>query len=214
MLRCPRPDDGQRQAAHRVLSVSSLYPGDAPSRRRFDVTVPPGKLWLLGDHRSVAYDSQITGPLAVQVVGRVFCILRSGRIISLHTPQTFIAGGLAPAHKSLPPAAIGMALFVLGLLALLAPVMIGIVRQALRARRRRPPVQSAPSPSPVQASVPARDCWPIARVARPPGTERTAMTVGVQDELRRIVARLAPSHELADRRRSARTGMPRRPAAG
>ena|SRR2546421_6766605 len=35
-----------------------LYPGDAPSQVRFDVMVPQGKLWVMGDHRSDSSDSR------------------------------------------------------------------------------------------------------------------------------------------------------------
>ncbi len=35
-----------------------LYPGDAPSTVKFDVRVPQGKLWLMGDHRSDSADSR------------------------------------------------------------------------------------------------------------------------------------------------------------
>jgi signal peptidase I len=35
-----------------------LYPGDIPSQLDFDVLVPEGKLWLLGDHRSQSADSR------------------------------------------------------------------------------------------------------------------------------------------------------------
>ncbi|MET8866671.1 signal peptidase I [Nonomuraea sp. NPDC004580] len=37
---------------------SYLYPDDYPSGDKFDVTVPAGKLWLMGDHRSASFDSR------------------------------------------------------------------------------------------------------------------------------------------------------------
>ena len=35
-----------------------LYGGDAPSELKFSVIVPPGRLWLMGDHRSMSADSR------------------------------------------------------------------------------------------------------------------------------------------------------------
>jgi signal peptidase I len=38
--------------------TSYLYPGNAPSTPFGPVTVPAGRLWVMGDHRAVSYDSR------------------------------------------------------------------------------------------------------------------------------------------------------------
>lgn len=59
-----------------------LYPGDAPSSTAFDVLVPQGRLWLMGDHRSNSQDSRSLlgspggGMVPVDnVVGRAFAVV-------------------------------------------------------------------------------------------------------------------------------------------
>jgi signal peptidase I len=52
-------DDDRITINGKPLDESSyLYSGDFPSGDEFDVTVPQGKLWLMGDHRSSSADAR------------------------------------------------------------------------------------------------------------------------------------------------------------
>jgi signal peptidase I len=128
---------GQITVNGKSLTEPYVYPGDPASRTRFDVIVPAGEMWVMGDHRSIADDSQSEGPLDVRVVGRVFLILRGGHAIFLQTPRTFVADGLAPGGSQIPPALVGAAAGSLAFLLLLAALSVfGLVRYVIRRRRR------------------------------------------------------------------------------
>ena len=74
-----------------------LYPGNTPSDNTFDVIVPQGKLWVMGDHRAASSDSRAhlgdPGGGFVptdRVIGRAFAVVwpfSDAEILS--TPATF-----------------------------------------------------------------------------------------------------------------------------
>jgi signal peptidase I len=110
------------------LDEPYIYPGDKPSDRQFSVTVPPNRLWVMGDHRSLSADSRVhmadpgNGTIpADNVVGRAFVLVWPlDRWSTLGVPDTF-------KRKSLDDAAVTTSSVGLFLLVPLAVV-----------RRRRP----------------------------------------------------------------------------
>jgi signal peptidase I len=144
---------------------SYLYPGDVPSVQKFSITVPAGRLWVMGDHRSVSWDSrghtQDPGNGTIpenHVVGRAFVIVAPiSRWRILPIPATFEQPKLtASAAAGANPALAGLGVLrvpggsVLGALALPgAPAAAGVaaalpltllerrLRRRLRGRMRR-----------------------------------------------------------------------------
>lgn len=115
-----------------IEEESYLYPGDVPSDRFFDITVPQERLWVMGDHRSVSLDSRSHtadpggGSIPVgQVIGRAFVIVWPfNRFSSIDIPATFAQPGLQALGESVPlVAGFGLA------------VPLVLVRRRLRRRR-------------------------------------------------------------------------------
>ena len=89
---------------------SYLYPGNAPSEIHFQITVPPGRLWVMGDHRFVSDDSRLhlsdpgNGTIPEnKVIGRAFLTVwppSRWRVLSI--PSTFSQPGISASAASGP----------------------------------------------------------------------------------------------------------------
>ena len=121
---------------------SYLYPGNAPSGIHFHITVPPGRIWVMGDHRAISDDSRLhrsspgggTIPES-KVIGRAFVIVwPPSRWRVLPIPSTFQQPGIvtaasAAAGASAPYLPLGAGLGVA------APV--AVLRRRRRSRSHR-----------------------------------------------------------------------------
>ncbi|MFJ2260503.1 signal peptidase I [Streptomyces sp. NPDC087844] len=91
------------------LDESYINPGDKPSSLVFEVKVPAGRLWVMGDHRSNSADSRFhrtekyDGTISEDVVGRAMVIAWPiGHWTQLKEPDTYasvpdVAGGATTA---------------------------------------------------------------------------------------------------------------------
>jgi signal peptidase I len=103
---------------------SYIHPGEVPSQIKFDIKVPPGRLWVMGDNRADSDDSRYRtddpghGSIPESaVVGRAFVVIwPTSRWADLPIPNTFKQAGLeaAAAAASLPGTAGGTAALAAG----------------------------------------------------------------------------------------------------
>jgi signal peptidase I len=98
--------DGKVSVNGTKLDELYIFAGNCPTQINFRVTVPAGKLWVMGDHRSESADSRFHRrdagngfvPLA-DVVGRAFVIVWPlDRVSSLDRPATFDHLDVTPGH--------------------------------------------------------------------------------------------------------------------
>ncbi|KUM68053.1 signal peptidase I [Streptomyces curacoi] len=93
------------------LNEDYLYPGNAPSTTEFDITVPQGRLWVMGDHRADSADSRAHqnqdygGTVSEdEVVGRAMVIAWPlGHWSSLEEPKTYASVSDSAAGSTAAP---------------------------------------------------------------------------------------------------------------
>ncbi|MGW2747710.1 signal peptidase I [Streptomyces sp. NPDC001450] len=96
-----------------LTEADYLYPGNSPSSTPFDITVPKGRLWVMGDHRDNSADSRVHqntpygGTVSEDsVVGRAMVIgWPVGHWTSLDEPKTFasVSNSVSGSSAAPPP---------------------------------------------------------------------------------------------------------------
>jgi signal peptidase I len=121
-----------------------LYPGSNPSLQRFNIVVPPGRVWVMGDHRADSADSRYhlqapgSGTIPVdEIVGRAFIVIwPPSQLQTLPIPGTFKQAALhaAGAATAAAPLAGGF----------IAAVPAALLRRRWRRRGAKPDGRRAP----------------------------------------------------------------------
>ncbi|MCX6444506.1 MAG: signal peptidase I [Actinobacteria bacterium] len=88
--------DGSMKINGKAVDEPYIFKGNKPSELKFNVTVPQGKIWVMGDHRNASADSRYhqddvnNGFVPVsKVTGRAYAIIwpfKNIGIISSHNP--------------------------------------------------------------------------------------------------------------------------------
>jgi signal peptidase I len=116
-VRCCDASGHMTVNGHPLNEASYLYTGNKPSTQPFSVTVPQGRLWVMGDHREVSYDSRghLSDPGSGtipedRVIGRAFVVVwPPSRVKMLPIPDTFKQSALAADVLPATPLALGFA---------------------------------------------------------------------------------------------------------
>lgn len=109
----------------------------------FNVVVPSGRIWVMGDNRGDAADSREWGTLPMSdVLGRAVLISGGGKATVVRTPAVFTQDGLAPADHRIPLVFLLLGGAVIALVAVglqgAVGLIVWLVRRSRRARISRP----------------------------------------------------------------------------